>query len=90
MSSRKLSSRAASAASSTSLQVRASVHVHAYSKLMDSYGLESHSCWCPDHELTTCAAGDDSYILTVQPGADLAFFVAVTISLNDILNPDMA
>ena len=34
--------------------------------------------------------GDDSYILTVQPGADLAFFVAVTISLNDILNPDMA
>ena len=35
-------------------------------------------------------AGDDSYILTVQPGYDLAFLVAITITLNDILNPDMA
>ena len=34
--------------------------------------------------------GDDSYILTVQPGADLAFLVTCTIALNDILNPDMA
>lgn len=47
-----------------------------------------HTCWCP--EWTIAPTGDDSYILTVQPGADLAFFVAVTISLNDILNPDMA
>lgn len=35
-------------------------------------------------------AGDDSYILTVQPGYDLAFLVAITITLNDIINPDMA
>jgi len=34
--------------------------------------------------------GDDSYILSVQPGYDLAFLVAITITLNDILNPDMA
>lgn len=37
-----------------------------------------------------CCAGDDSYVLTVQPGYDLALLVAVTITLNDILGAEDA
>ena len=33
--------------------------------------------------------GNDSYILTVEPGSDLAFLTTCTIALNDILHPDM-
>ena len=34
--------------------------------------------------------GNDSYILTAEPGGDLAFLTTCTIALNDILHPDMA